>query len=162
MLRHWQPWVIVAIAGADLATTVWLLKYKDAAEANRFMALFLAQGLWFFVAAKVVLTAGPVALLEWARRHRPAFVYRAANAAIVGYVLLYLVGVARANLVPHPSQIRADDPVRAALWVQCEQRIRERRTRQAFFGVPPRPAEHGERYLLHGSRHRACAIVKPI
>jgi len=47
----------------------------------------------------------PIAIIEWARRHNPDFVRRMARFAIAAYIGLYLVVVAKENILrPAPPQ----------------------------------------------------------
>ncbi len=103
-----QAGLLTAIAAVDLVTTVHVVCMGGGDEANPLMAPLLAMGLGAFVVAKVALTAGPIAILEWARQRRPQFVRRAVNGALAAYVLLYCAGVVRANVRNDPLETAPD------------------------------------------------------
>lgn len=105
-----QTCILAGICLFDLLTTLWLLKYHQAAEANPLMAVFVSQGIMAFIAAKLTLTVMPLGILEWARKRRPMFVHRALNLSIAAYLFLYVIGVARVNFVPHPSRLSPHNP----------------------------------------------------
>jgi hypothetical protein len=136
-----QTCLLAIICLLDLISTLWLLHRHGAAEANPLMARFLAHGALAFVLAKVAFVALPLGLIEWARRHRPLFVKRAANLAIAAYLTCYIVGVARANSVRYPEDLGTDDPNRIALWTQTQKRLNEKRLRMAS----KRPVAPGKR-----------------
>ncbi|HSV73011.1 MAG TPA: DUF5658 family protein [Chthonomonadales bacterium] len=92
-----ESWVLVAICTADLVTTIWLVTTGLATEGNPLMNHYLEQGVLVFIAAKALLVAGPLIVLEWARRSRPAFVHSMMRATIVMYLGIYGVGVLRLN-----------------------------------------------------------------
>lgn len=126
-----QTCILAGICLLDLISTLWLLHRHGAAEANPLMARFLAQGTLTFVLAKVAFVALPLALIEWARQHRPVFVKRAATVAIVAYLSFYVVGVARANVVLGPMEAGVNDPERIAIWTRIQQKINAQRLRMA-------------------------------
>ncbi|HLJ55322.1 MAG TPA: DUF5658 family protein [Chthonomonadaceae bacterium] len=98
-----ETWIIMAIGLADLATTILFIKHHGAQEANPLFQRYWEMGLAAFILAKVALLVGPLYLLEWARLHRPRFTSWALRGAIVAYLLMYGVGVARLNGVPAAS-----------------------------------------------------------
>lgn len=95
--------ILAAICAADLLTTLWFVGKKGAVELNPLMRMCLEQGVWCFVAAKTLSCMGPLALLEWARRHRPFFVRTMLRSAIVLYIGFYGVVVWKAN-TPAPGE----------------------------------------------------------
>jgi len=100
--RRWRipavsTFVLGTVCFLDLASTVWIVNARRAAEANPFMNLFLAHGVYVFVGAKLALSIAPLMILEWARRRRPLFVVMASTFAVTAYVLCYVLGVACAN-----------------------------------------------------------------
>jgi hypothetical protein len=126
MQLHRQTHILAVLCLLDLLTTLWLLRYHGAAEANPLMARFLNQGVPMFILAKMVCFVLPLACIEWAWRRRPLFVRRAANLTILAYVGLYIVGVGRANSGPGPWDVRDDDPKRRIVWTQIQQAIRDK------------------------------------
>lgn len=117
-----QTILLAGLGLLDLATTIWLVESHGAAEANPLMAWFLAQGLLAFIAAKLALLTGPLTVLEWARRKKPQFAARGMNLAVLGYLGLYLLGVARANAVPGNPYDNHVTPEAAAIWQQMSAR----------------------------------------
>jgi hypothetical protein len=93
-----ESWIIAAIGIADLATTLIWVQHHKAMEANPLFARYLAMGVGWFAAMKILLLAAPIVILEWARARRPVFTRWAARFAIVAYVALYGVGVAQLNM----------------------------------------------------------------
>lgn len=89
--------IILAIGMADLVTTIYWIKNHGADEANPLFRYYLEMGLPWFAAMKIVLLAGPILMLEWAWRHRPAFTQFGARFAIVAYLIMYGIGVVRIN-----------------------------------------------------------------
>ena len=96
----WQSCALAALCCADLVSTIWLCRVHGADEANPLMAYFLAQGVLVFAAAKLVLTALPITVLEWARRIRPSVAVIGLNTALLGYITLYGAGLAHINRKP--------------------------------------------------------------
>ena len=123
-----QTMALAAIGIADLVSTLLFVGLANAAEANPLMARFLEQGPAPFIAAKLLLLAVPLVVLELARPKRPRFVGKAANAAIVAYVSLYIFGVAHVNAREHRQvQFMAAD---------TQAHIDQRRE---VLGLPPAP-----------------------
>jgi len=89
--------IIAAVGIADLVTTLVWVHTHGAQEANPVFAHYLAMGPIWFAAMKLVMLIAPLFLLEWARRRRPRFTQMASRFAIVAYVGMYVVGVARLN-----------------------------------------------------------------
>jgi len=117
MKLHLQTLVLAAMGLADLCFTLWLVATLDAWEANPVMEAALRNGLQTLVAVKLALLVLPLAIVEWAWRRRPAFVRRAANLAIAGYVLVFALGIARANLANHPTML-PPDPISRRIWAE--------------------------------------------
>ena len=135
----WQTYALAALCAADLVSTVWLCNSHGAAEANPIMAYFLAQGVLTFAAAKLMLTAVPLTILEWARRARPKLGVIALNTALLGYLTLYGAGLAHINGGPTLDQALAkveQDPRTAIVWAETQRRIDERRHTGAVAAKP--------------------------
>ena len=141
-----QTLALGAVGLIDLATTLYFIGHHEAAEANPMMAAFLSQGLAAFMMAKVGFVAGPLGVLEWARKSHPLFVTRAVNAGLVAYVLMYSVGVARVNAQPDWNNLEAYADEHE--WHALKMRLLSKRhgipltipvkdTRQADSKVPP-------------------------
>ena len=92
-----ESWLLAGICLLDLATTLWLVHRYGAIEANSLMRYYLHLGYLPFVAVKMLLVAGPLCVLEWARRRRPQFVTAMLRVAVVLYVALYASVVWRVN-----------------------------------------------------------------
>lgn len=93
----------IAIIGlADLTTTMLWIHFHGAEEANPVFAHYLKMGIVWFALAKLLLLAGPIVLLEWARRRKPTFTRYASRFAIGAYCGLYAVGFMHVN----PDMIR--------------------------------------------------------
>jgi hypothetical protein len=84
-----ESWAIIVLCLLDLVSTLWLLSRGFADEANPLMRHYLDYGVGTFVAAKLVLVAAPLLIIEWGLRRRPQTVRRLARAGVWGYVALY-------------------------------------------------------------------------
>lgn len=82
--------VLSVICLADLASTLFLVNYRGAEEGNPLMNYYLQQGVGSFIVAKLVLFVIPLAIAEWARKHKPQFVRQTLRFAIGAYVLAYV------------------------------------------------------------------------
>lgn len=130
-----QTWILAGISLFDLLTTLWLLKYHQAAEANPLMAIFVSQGIVAFIVAKLTLTVMPLGILEWARKRRPMFVNRALNLVIAAYLFIYVIGVARVNSVPHPGSLSPHNPAAERIFSRMQAAQNDR----AFRTLPTPP-----------------------
>jgi hypothetical protein len=92
-----ESWVIAAIGLADLIATIVFIERHGAHEANPIFRILWDLGPLAFIGAKILFLAGPIAILEWARRHNPQFVLRASQAVIVAYIACYGLGIAKLN-----------------------------------------------------------------
>lgn len=93
-----ETWLLLAIGLVDLASTLYLIHRGLAREANPVMAWYLVHfGIWAFCAAKTTMLVCPLVILEWARRIKPYLGLWALRIALVGYLLVYLGVVWRAN-----------------------------------------------------------------
>lgn len=100
-----ESWIIAAICVADLVSTLIFVHHHGAREGNPLMDFYLQKGVVPFVLAKCTMFLLPIAIIEWARRHNPDFVRRMARFAIAAYVGLYVVVVAKENILrPTPPQ----------------------------------------------------------
>lgn len=93
---------VLAIVGCvDLVSTVYLIATGQAQEANPLMAgLLTAFGPRGLIAAKFLLLAVPLALAEFARKRKPAFVRTALRVGLILYLTIYAVSFIRYNLSP--------------------------------------------------------------
>lgn len=98
---------LAAICAADLVTTLWFVYGMGAQEANPLMQGFLSHGIAAFVVAKTALVIGPLAVIEWARRHRPRFAHGALRACIALYLISYGSVVWRINADAQEPQMSA-------------------------------------------------------
>lgn len=107
-----ESWILIVICIADLIITLALLT-KGAVEANPWMKSYLEMGVGYFILIKVMFVIGPIAILEWARRHRPQFVKQMSRLAIAAYLASYFSFMVRYNVIPisrspvSPSQVAA-------------------------------------------------------
>jgi hypothetical protein len=88
---------VLALLGCfDLMATIYFLGTGQAREANPFMQNVLLQaGPRGFVLVKALFLAGPLAIMEIARRERPDFVRKALRFAIVAYAAMLFVAYYR-------------------------------------------------------------------
>jgi hypothetical protein len=99
-----ESWVILAIGFADLISTLVWVGRHGAGEANPLFAHYLSMGPLWFSLMKVVLLAGPIFILEWAKHRRPRFTRYASRFAIAAYLVMYGVGFYRLNHDPARQQ----------------------------------------------------------
>lgn len=81
----------------DLIVTVWLIRAGIAVEGNPVLGFYLQIGMGAFVASKLLLSLGPVLVLEWLRGRRPRFIRNLLRASILLYLLVYFGGVLLLN-----------------------------------------------------------------
>jgi len=93
---------LIVVCVADLATTMVALAMGLACEGNPLMAPLARAGLPTLVGAKIALVAGPLAVLEWARRHRPRFTAIAMRVCVGLYLAAYGAGAWRLNTDASP------------------------------------------------------------
>jgi len=104
--------VLASLCLADALFTVWLVAAGRAVEANPILRFYLQDGgLVAFLGAKLLLSLGPIFVLERTRVRRPRFIRSLLRAGIALYVLSYGVGVWRANAHP-PAGVPAVQGVR--------------------------------------------------
>lgn len=90
--------LLAAVCIADLSFTIWLITTGHAVEANPILRYYVDHGgLISFAAAKILLFAGPLFVLELLRRHRPEFVRSLLRVGITLYLVAYTAGVIQAN-----------------------------------------------------------------
>jgi len=89
--------VLTLIGIVDLFLTIYLVQYREASEGNPLMAYYLRHGIPAFIAAKFVLCAVPLFILEYARRQRPRLVTFCMRGVIAAYICSYGVGVSQMN-----------------------------------------------------------------
>lgn len=93
-----ETWLLLAVGLADLVSTLVLMRAGLVQEANPIMAWYLVHfGVWAFCAAKTTMLVCPLVMLEWVRRIKPYLGLWALRIALVGYLLVYLGVVWRAN-----------------------------------------------------------------
>ena len=80
--------VLIAIGLFDLATTLMLL-HLGMKEGNPFFSRFAMAGPVPLIATKVAFLAGPIALLEIARKHAPKSAEQGTWIAAACYLALY-------------------------------------------------------------------------
>lgn len=90
--------VLALVCLLDLATTLFWVSYREAAEGNPIMAFYLQRGgATGFIIAKIILCAVPLFVTEWARQYRPNFVRTALRVGIAAYLTFYAFGVCQVN-----------------------------------------------------------------
>ncbi len=94
-----ESWIIAAICVADLVSTLIFVHHHGAREGNPLMDFYLQKGVVPFILAKCTMFMLPITIIEWARRHNPDFVRRMARFAIAAYIGLYVVVVAKENIL---------------------------------------------------------------
>ncbi len=81
--------VILAVLGiVDLISTLVLLGF-GAIEANPIFAALLRMGPVWFILAKLVMLAGPIALIEFARSRAPKSAEQGAWVAVIAYFIIW-------------------------------------------------------------------------
>jgi hypothetical protein len=99
----------------DLISTVWLLRSGAAVEANPLLGFYIqAGGIIAFIAAKVLLTIGPLYVLEVLRRRRPRLVRTMLRIGIALYIIAYGLGGVLTNTraeaaKPSPFVVRSGE-----------------------------------------------------
>jgi hypothetical protein len=92
-----ESWIIAVLGAIDLITTIVFIQHHGAEEANPLFRFFWNIGLPVFICAKILLTACPLIVLEWARKRNPRFVQFGMRSAIAGYVCMYGLGFFHLN-----------------------------------------------------------------
>ena len=88
---------LMVIGIADLVTTLIWVHKSGAIEANPIFSSYLQLGDGWFVASKLLMLICPVFLIEWAHLSRPNFAQMGARFAVLGYIVVYCVGVSGLN-----------------------------------------------------------------
>ena len=78
----------------DLMTTLYWVSQGQAREGNPIMAFFLDQSYVSFIAAKIFTFAPAVAVAAWYRPRNPRLIRKLLRWVIVGYLFIYVAGVA--------------------------------------------------------------------
>lgn len=78
----------------DLVTTLYWVSQGHAREGNPLMDFFLRQGSVSFIIAKLSLFVPAIVAAEWYRPRKPRMIQRLMRWVIVGYLVLYVAGVA--------------------------------------------------------------------
>lgn len=97
MRFSWESWLLALLCSIDMVTTAWMLNTRIASEANPIMGFYVSLGIPTFIVVKTLLFFGPLFVLEVLRRHRPRFIVGLLRAGILGYLLVYGVGVWQVN-----------------------------------------------------------------
>ena len=85
---------LVTIGLFDLLTTILLLG-RGLGEGNPIFNSLLAIGPWAFVLGKVVFLAGPILIIEFARKSHPTTAEQATWIAFAAYAILYVTQLMR-------------------------------------------------------------------
>ena len=97
--------VLGALCLFDLVSTVCLIHFGLATEANPLLDFYIRNGgMICFAAAKILLSMGPLFALEVIRRRRPRLVQGLLRLGIVLYLTTYGLGGALANSSLSPSE----------------------------------------------------------
>ena len=92
-----ETWILALLCSVDMISTALLLNAHIASEANPILRFYADLGLPAFISVKTLLFFGPLYVLELLRCHRPRFVVGMLRAGIVGYLLVYGIGVFHVN-----------------------------------------------------------------
>lgn len=92
-----ETWVVAALCGADLISTLFLVHHHGADEGNALMSFYLKQGTGAFIAAKCLMFVPALLIAEWYRRRNAQLVATTLRGVIVMYVAFYAVGVLHVN-----------------------------------------------------------------
>ncbi len=84
-----ESWAILLVCVADLLITLVLIDKGLAEEGNPIMKFYLGFGVWAFIMAKSVLVLAPIAIIEWARQHKPRTVRAMARVGLASYLGIY-------------------------------------------------------------------------
>ncbi|MCC6730653.1 MAG: hypothetical protein IT208_15075 [Chthonomonadales bacterium] len=133
-----ESWLLVLIGGADLVSTLWLVRAGQAVEANPLMGYFLDRGVLPFVAAKMVLLACPLAVLEVARRRRPRFVTSMLRLGIVLYVGFYSAVVWHTNAPRGERRYTEEQRLAVVSWAESPPTAAEMAMVRARWGTDGR------------------------
>ncbi len=92
-----ETWYLILLCTLDMVSTAWLLTAGRAQEANPVMRFYVAQGVPTFMVVKAFLYIAPLFVLELLRRRKPEFIRGILRLGIAAYLLVYGIGVLRAN-----------------------------------------------------------------
>ncbi len=132
--------VLATIGLADLASTLYLVTWCDAGEANPMMARLLERSPILFAVAKIAILVVGLGIIEYAWRKQPAAALRAAKAGIVGYLALYAVGVFHANNVEGPPRYGTRAAQADQVWERIREQIRTRHANPPAWALPAESA----------------------
>jgi hypothetical protein len=105
-----ETWVVAALCGADLLSTLFLVRQQGANEGNVLMSFYLQHGTGIFIAAKCLMFIPALLIAEWYRRHNPRLIAAALRGVIVMYLVFYVVGVFRFNRPVTAAALRDEPP----------------------------------------------------
>jgi hypothetical protein len=91
--------VLSLICLADMFSTLIMVSLGYAVEKNPLMAACLRHSLTTFVLFKTASFLPFIIAVEWYRRRKPIFARNAARAAIILYVITYVILTVRVNMV---------------------------------------------------------------
>jgi hypothetical protein len=91
--------ILAALCMLDMLVTVWLVQRGSAIEGNPILRFYLELSLGTFIGVKILLSIGPLIVLERLRHRRPQLVQRLLRVGIVLYLVVYCVGVLRLNVL---------------------------------------------------------------
>ena len=90
---------LAAVCTADMVSTLYLVRHHLAVEANPLFVGPLERSDAAFLVLKGLSYAVPIVVLESLRSVRPEAVVRALRACLVGYLVLYVLGVLGTSLI---------------------------------------------------------------
>ncbi len=98
----WRPVLpetalLAMICVIDMAVTIMLIGMGLAREANPVLASSVSVGMWAFAAVKTASFIVPLAIIEVIRPMAPRFIERAVQIGLIGYILVYGIGVFSLN-----------------------------------------------------------------
>ena len=83
--------IIIMLALADTASTMWLVGSGLAAEANPIMRFYLERGAPAFIGVRTLML-GPAVMLEWLLPRNPVRIRMYLRSGVIAYFLAYLMG----------------------------------------------------------------------
>lgn len=89
--------VLAVICVIDLLVTLWMIQNGSATEGNPILNYYLEISLGAFILAKLLLSIGPITILEALRARHPRSIRLLLRLCIVLYLLIYSAGSLHLN-----------------------------------------------------------------
>ena len=94
-LLAWDSILFFIVCISDLVSTVVFVERGGVGELNPMLAWSLRQGIACFIAVKLMSFVPTLLVCAWYRSRYPSFITLALRIALVGYLMIYIVGVGR-------------------------------------------------------------------